>query len=793
MQTHKKTGNEMNIISLALNWYLPYWPLFLILIVLGSAGALVYLNFFATPVYETYATVMVKDEKKGVDESGMGEALQIFPTKNIVENEMEVIHSRKLITDVINQLHLYAPVSEAADFGSLKMHATSAYLSSPITIVAQDPDQVKETGDTDVLFSVNYFPGPNGKASKEIKEVVIDKKAYPMNTWCNTPYGVLKFEKNARQTTDSTGQLYFDLYKTKNLAPTISLNLVVTSENKLSSTMDLTYSDAVPQRGEDIMNHLLLAYNQLSIDEQRGTAANTLAFIETRLKSVRHELDSIEGKIQTFRTNQGVVDLTEQGKQYLENVGTNDRKIADLSMELAALDEMERYANSKDNNTETVPSTMDIPDPVLTDLMQKMYTAKVEYGKLMKTTGENNPAAIELAKVIEQTRPMILEKLRMHRINLEAGKKDLTSTSGNYNSMLRGIPQKEKELLAISREQAIKRSIYDFLLEKREQTALASSSAVSDSKIIDMANSSVLPVSPKKMLVYFAVLVGFLGLGIAYVSAKELLNKKILFRSEIESLTNAPIIAEISANKEDASLIKTGSKVSVVAEQFRHLRAAIALVGRQKELAIKRILVTSSISSEGKTYISTNLARSLALAGNKVVLVDLDIRIPKASSIMGVANEAGVAEFLEGTKTPEEIISSTTDDNLFVIGAGQQKDNSRELILSSRLKSLLQYLSNTFDYIVLDASPIDPVSESYVFSEYCDMTLFVMRHGRTPKAMVQILDSNNKFKALKNPHIVFNGIRSRGVLKRMYGYSYGYGYENVYREKRSRKHKLQHA
>jgi tyrosine-protein kinase Etk/Wzc len=795
MQTNKKTGSETNIVSLAINWYLPYWPLFLILIVVGLAGAWAYLKFYATPVYETYATIMVKDEKKGVDESGAQEALQIYPTKNIVENEMEVIHSRKLMEKVVEQLHLYAPVFEAPG-NKRKINATSAYTSSPITIIARQPDELKETGDTNVYFSVNYFTAGNvvhgiEEGKEKMKEVIIDNKTYPVNTWCSTPYGELKFEPNEKQSDTAGGQLFFRLYKPQNIAPSIISNLEVKSASKLSSTINLTLRDEVPQRGEDILNKLLLAYNLLSIEEKKGTATNTLEFIETRLAKVVKELDSIEQTIQSFRTERGVVDLGEQSKQYLENVGSNDRKIADLSMQLAALDEVERSVTSKENSADVVPATIGIADPVLTDLMQKMYNAKVEYGKLMKTTAENNPFAIEVAKEIEQIRPLILEKLRNHRINLEAGKKDLTSISGGYNSMLRTIPKKERELMNISREQVIKKNIYNYLLEKREQTALASSAANSDSKIVDMAKSSGLPVSPKKSLVYFAVLACSIGIGIGLVSTKEQLNRKILFRSEIESLTIVPVIAEISANKDADSLLNTGSRASVVAEQFRHLRAAYSMFGRQQGIGIKKILVTSSIPGEGKTYISTSLATSLALAGNKVVLVDLDIRIPKTSSIMGVVDKAGIAEFLDGSKKPEEIINNTMHEKLFVIGAGNGKDISRELILSGRLNKLLAYLNTHFDYVVMDASPIDPVSDSYIFSEYCDITLFVIRHGRTPKTIVQRLDSNNKFKALKNPFIIFNGIRSRGILKGMYGYSYGYGYENVYREKQSKKSKLQ--
>ncbi|THU40211.1 polysaccharide biosynthesis tyrosine autokinase [Niastella caeni] len=796
MITNKKTGNEMNFVSVAINWYLPYWPLFLMLIVFALAGAWAYLTYYATPVYETYATIMVKDEKKGVDESGVQEALQIYPIKNIVENEMEVIHSRKLMEKVVEQLHLYAPVFEAPDFKKRKINVTSAYTSSPITITARKPDELKETGEVDVPFSVNYFSNNNagefnGLIKQKVKEVIIDNNAYPINTWCATPYGELKFENNNRQSDTVVAPLFFRLYKPKNRAPAIISNLQVKSSSKLSTTINLTLRDEVPERGEDILNKLLIAYNLLSIEEKEGAAANTLTFIETRLSKVEKELDSIERTVQSFRTDKGIVDLGEQSKQYLENVGSNDRKMADLSMQLAALEEMERYVKSNENKGDVVPATLGISDPVLGELMQRMYNAKVEYEKMMKSTAENNPFAIEVAKEIEQTRPLILEKLRSHRINLDASKKDLASITGSYNSMLRTIPKKERELMNISREQGIKTSIYNYLLEKREQTALASSSAVSDSKIVDMARSSPDPVSPKKTLVYLAVLACSIGLAIGLVSAREMLNKKVLFRSELESLTVTPIIAEISANRKKESLLKTGSKVSVVAEQFRHLRAAIGLIGRQKEINVKRILVTSSISSEGKTYISTSLAKSLALAGKKVVLVDLDIRKPKASSILGVAHIAGVAEFLEGKKLPEEIVADTMDENLYVVGAGRGEDNSRELILSGRLNNLLTFLSPRFDYIILDASPIDPVSESYVFSDYCDLTLFVIRHGRTPKAMVQILDSNNKFRALKNPHIVFNGIRSRGILKGMYGYSYGYGYENVYREKQRRRSKLQ--
>ena len=260
MQTNKKSNDDKNIIAFVINTYLPYWPLFLILLVLCFAGAWAYMRFIAVPVYETNATFVVKDEKKGVDESGALEALQIYPTKNIAENEMEVIRSTSLMETVVKELQLYAPVYEDFDLKDGKFNVTSAYLTSPVSIIAGNPDELKETGDTDVYFSVNYFNtngtvhSDNGDKAK-LKEVVFNNKAYPVNEWCHTPYGELKFVPNSKRTDTVVGPLFFQLFKPKNITQSILLNLVVNTPNKLSSTIDLTLRDAVPKRAQERQQH----------------------------------------------------------------------------------------------------------------------------------------------------------------------------------------------------------------------------------------------------------------------------------------------------------------------------------------------------------------------------------------------------------------------------------------------------------------------------------------------------------------------------------------------------------
>lgn len=763
MSREHKDGGEQNIFSFILFRYLPYWPLFLGLLLFGLAISWGYIHY-TTPLYEASATIMIKDDKKGGEGANVEEALDLFSSKKIVENEIEVLQSFKLMKQVAAELNLYAPIFEE---GPLK--ATSAYSTSPVFIVAKYPEQIS----TDT--AKHYFTLRPGNT------VALDNKVYALNQWIQTPYGELKFVPKNKEITPATNPLFFVLKSTGSAASSFGGALKVNSPSKLSTVVTVSLTDEVPQRAEDVLNKLIEVYNQASVDDKNTLARSTLSFIDKRLNAVEKELDSLESRIQQYRASKGVIDLSAQSRLFLDNVGATDRQVSDLNLKLAVLAEVEKYITSKNADAGITPSTLGVDDPMLSNLVQRLSTAQVEYEKLRRTTGEKNPLVTPLVKEIEEIRPQIMENIRSQRSSLLASKANLTATSGMFNSMLNSIPQKERELADISRQQTIKNNVYSFLLEKREQTALTISSNVSGSKIIDVAKASWTPVSPKTTIIYSAAAICALLLALGIVSAKELLNRRILFRSEVEAYTSIPVVAEIPYVKKKESLLNNKSHGSIAAEQFRQLRAAIGLYNNN--FTQKRLLVTSSISGEGKSYISTNLAVSFAISGKKVALLDLDIRNPKVTSVMGLTGEPGIVEFLTGKKSAKEIINKTEYENLFVIGAGGNSDEAMELILSGKLNDLLLAIQDDFDYIVMDTSPIDPVTDAYVFSDYCDRTLFVVRHGYTPKTIVQLFDENSKVKALKNPVIVFNDVRSRGFLKGThgYGYGYGYGYSSVYR------------
>lgn len=482
MEFTRKTNKEQssNLLGQAIFRFIPYWPLFVALVILALGGAWVYLRF-TTPMYETEATLLIKDEKKGAVESKTIESLDQLSSKKIIENETEVIQSASLIYDVVTQLHLYAPVYQKKEFKRV-----SAFSTSPIRVQLESVD------------NINPVENINFKFNRRDSAVIIDNKSYPVDKWISTTYGKVKFVLNPLSKQAPEGEYSFSLVKPKSIVSSIQQRLKVSTSNKMTSILNLRLIDEDPKRGEAILNELLVGYNKANIQDKNILANNTLKFIEERLKSVEQDLNNIEGKIQRYKSQSNAVDIGTQGRLFLENVSNNDQKLSDINMQLAVLGQVERYVNSSNNSIGVVPSTLGVSDPTLSKLVDKLYTSELEYESLKKTTGENSPTLIAVVDRIEKIKPSIINNIQSQRSSLLASRENLSATNGMYSSVLKAIPEKERELIDINREQGIKNGIYSFLLQKKEETALSYASTVSDSRIIDKAQSSDSPVSPKK-------------------------------------------------------------------------------------------------------------------------------------------------------------------------------------------------------------------------------------------------------------------------------------------------------
>ncbi|MEO8822360.1 MAG: polysaccharide biosynthesis tyrosine autokinase [Ginsengibacter sp.] len=762
-RTKNSEGKEENLMQQFASKYIPYWPLFLLAVVIGAGVAYVYLRY-TTPIYQATATLIIKDEKKGNEESKIVESLDQISSKKIVENEIEIIQSRKLMENVVRKLGLYAPIYKKGD-----VHDILAYTTSPVDIIALYPD------------SLRYYKRIDLNYDNTNREITLNHKyVFPIDSLVTTPYGRLKFVPNKYFTQDTIKQqLYFSLNQPKDVAPGFLSGLKALSASKLSSIVDLSYRDESPLRAENILNQLIDSYQQSANEEKDALARNTLSFVNKRLALVSESLDSIEKNVQQFKSGNQAVDISTQGQLFLQNVSANDQKLGELSTQLAVLDKVDDFVKSNNNSKGgIVPSTLGVEDPMLSQLIDKLYTSELEYDNLKKTVGENNPSLVAIADRINKLKPSILSNIKSMRQSLLASKQNIASTNANYNSILQSVPQKEKELLDISREQQIKSNLYAFLLQKKEESEISYASAVSNSRVVDYAQAGNSPVSPKMMLIYAFSIIVFLGICGAFIFIKEFLTGKILYRNEIESLTSIPILGEIAFDKSKSNIVIEKGTRSFVAEEFRKLRISLSFLGIDN--SHKKILITSSISGEGKSFISSNLAISLSLTGKKVVLVDMDLNNPTIDKVLNVNREEGVTEYLEGQKDPEEIIKNIKEhENLFFISAGLNlPENPSELLSNGKVVELINYLENIFDIVLIDTSPMVLVTDGYLLTGLCDATLYVIRHHYTPKMLIKRIDENIHINPINNPAIIFNGVKMRGFFKNNYGYGYDYVYGN---------------
>lgn len=760
---------ESNIGQQIISKYIPYWPLYILATLLALVAAYVYLHF-ATPVFEASATMIVKDERRGTNDQILDQINQLS-SKKFVENEIEVIQSRALMETVVKKLHLYAPMVQKG-----KVKEADAYLLSPIVVEVSNPDSIIEVDK--VYFSYD----------KNSKTVTLNgKDKYPIGSFVNTEYGMLRFSPNKyyRPSAETERQFYFSLVEPSNVAEDYRHGLKAAAGQQ-SAIVNITCKDIIPQRAVDVLNDLIDEYNLSTISDKNSLAKSTLSFLNERLGILGRDLDSIQKKMQQYKTGSDAVDVSAQGQIFLQNVSAVDQKLGDVNNQMAMLSTLEKSVSNKMTEGGIVPATVGLNDPMLTNLTTKLYNAELEYDKLKKTMGENNPLLQAKADEINKMRPSILENIQNQKASLAASKASLYSTSGGYNSLLRSVPKKERDLLEISRDQAIKNQIYQFLLQKKEETELNLAQTSASVRTVDKAKAGKDPVSPKTKLIYLMAVAGILGLCIGVITIKDLFTGKIMYRTEIEKMTSVPIIGEVAFDKSQSPIVIERGTRSFIAEEFRKLRISLSFLGIDS--SHKKILVTSSISGEGKSFVAANLAVSISLTGKKVALVDLDLNNPTLSKILNVNQEFGAAEVLAGEKKVEEVIKhSEVYENLYFISTGHLPENPTEFLANGRVNSMINYLDNNYDVVIIDTSPSVLVTDAYLLSGLCDATLYIVRHNYTPKMLVKRIDESNRINPLHNPAIIFNGVKIRGIFKNNYGYGYDYVYGNKGRGDKAKK------
>lgn len=750
-----KDKSDNNVFLQLLQRYLPFWPLFVITICISLALAFVYLRS-QIPIYVASAKVLLKDPQKGSSDSKVLDALNIFGDKKIVENEIVVLKSTNIMQEVVRQLHLYARVYNEGKVRSEEIYKSNSpvwFRANPNLPIYQSPKY---------YFSVDW----NRQQITINNQVVHFYDSVLLN---NTSYLI---EPNKEYNKAVKGKNYYVQFNSiEGSASMIIGNLAISAISNQSTVLDVRLETEVPEKGADILTKLFEVYNLTGIKDKSQIAAQTLAFIDDRLYKVTAQLDSVERNVQSYKSRNQVIDLGAQGQLFLDNVADLDKRKSSVDLQLEILNDVNNYINRKGSRSGTVPSVAMVDDPTLVGLLSKLYESELQLEKIKSVSGEKSDQVILAEDQVGRIRNDIRENISNIRRNLLSVKSNINSNLGASRSILSQIPQKERGLIDISRQQSIKNNIYTYLLQKREETAVNSASTIADLRVIEKA-SAYGPVKPVARNYYLTgIVIGFL-LSAFIILVREQFNRKILFRTEIEQKTNVPVIGEIiQVETKDPVVIREGKRTAV-AEQFRSLRTNLSFMALNEDA--KSTLITSNISGEGKSFVSINLAISYTLTDKRVALLELDLRKPRLSKLLGIVRDPGISNYLVGKIPVEDIIKPTAVKNLFVVSAGAIPPNPSELILTQRFREMIAILKSQFDILIIDSAPIGPVSDSLLLKEFVDSTIFVVRHNATPKNVLKRIDSLYEQKVFKNMCIVFNGVKRRG-FGNSYGYGYGYG------------------
>ncbi len=750
-------------IKAALLKYARYWYLFLLGVIISVGIAHLYLRYYAVPQYRVFSTMLIKDDKNGQSLSNV-EALSDLPSfksNQSIDNEIEVLKSKGLMERVVSELDLSIAYFVKGRVKDVEVYGT--YLPLKVVSTKMDSTSVGQsftiTPKADSLFDLTEA---NGKTT-----------SHKFGQQITMPYGSFSVIVIPGKTV-SNNTFVVQIRDAKQVAGYYNGAVAIQLVNKNTSVLSISLTDPIPERARSIINKLMEVYNREAVEDKSTMAANTLKFLDERIGYLTNDIVKVERGVEQYKSGRSITDIATQATDYTAQASTYTKQSSELAIQLSVLESIERYLRQPNSEYSTVPSSLDIKDGTLISLINSFNALQLQRERMLRTIQPNSILMQNANQEIVNLKDKILESLQNIKTGLQITRNQLQSNSGQFQSKIRQVPQQERELANISRQQEIKRNVYAYLLQKREETSLALAATVSAARVLDSAMGGDFPISPNRQATYLMALLFGLSLPALCIYGLGLLNNKVQTQQDVTSITGAPIIGEIVHAKEKDKIVVTKGNRSPVTEIFRLVRANLNFVIGDKENVV--LMVTSSMSGEGKTFFSINFAASLALTSKRVVLVDLDLRAAKVASYMEIPELPGVSDYLteDGLTLDDIIKTSDKAPNLSVITAGFLPSSPAELLMTPKFSHFIQELKRSFDYIILDTSPVGLVAEALTLNRLVDYTIYVVRYNFTFKSQLNIIRNASRQKSLKNLMIVMNDAKQQNGQN--YGYGYGYGY-----------------
>ena len=778
-ENEEKSSFDFAVIytTLILNWK---WFVLSLIICLGAAH--IYLRY-ATPIYQAAAKLLIKEEQNGRRGNSIQSSanLGIISNSNGIDNEMEILKSRTLAQQAVYDLKLYTTyrhegrIKDHLIYGEQEVNVDMDYehlkkLNAPMNFkITREGRNYHVVGSYFVPIDDNsYNPGP----------ITVDKVITALPATLGTRVGMVKFTQNGNYMLRDGESL-----KVTMIAPEIAAgkyvgSLSVSPSTKATSIAQLVITDEIPQRAIDYLKQLAIVYNRQANEDKNQIAVRTEQFINQRLEKINAELGNTEGQLESYKKRNNMVQLSMNASTAFSNADSYAQKLNEANTQVALLDELTKYMNEPSNRHQPIPSNVGLNDASATSLINKYNEIALQRNQLLHSASESSPTVTPLTSQLDDLQASIKRAMSQARAGLNIQRNSIASQQGKYQGQISNTPEQERILTQIGRQQEVKSGLYLMLLQKREENSISLAATADKGKLIDNPVFAG-KVTPKDSII---LIIAF-GLGLAIPALILFLlaffRYKIEGHDDVAKLTKLPIIADVAIAsdraKTKADIVVHENKNNLMEEIFRSLRTNLQFLMKEHD---KVILMTSTTSGEGKTFIASNVAISFALLGKKVVLVGLDIRKPRLAELFeiddhhhGITNLL-IKDNITWDDVNKQIVNSGVNNNLDLLMAGPVPPNPGELVTRKSLEETMDILKEHYDYIIIDTAPVGLVTDTLALGRIANATVYVCRADYTQKSSFGLINGLAYEKKMPNMSIVLNGV---DLSKKKYGYYYGYG------------------
>ena len=763
------------------------WKWFLLSTIICLGLGMIYLRY-KSPVYNTTAKLLIKDDQNGGRSRGGGamQALENMSNLGIIsnsygiENEQEIITSSSIAEQTIRDLKIYVDYYLK---GSIKSQLL--YKEQPINV---DMDAVHlDKLNAPVKLEITNNDGKyqvKGEYYIPINEINsdgpfdIDKTITSLPATIQTRAGAIILTKNNGFVLEDGHTMKAIINSPRVQAAKYIDNFSVELTSKQAAVLNLQLKDKNIRRSMDYLAQLVECYNRQANEDKNEIAVRTEAFINDRLTKINAELSSTDGELESYKKRNRLMQLQLDATATSENTSAYEQKLTEANTQIALINSLIQFANRPGNQHQVLPSNVGLQDEASTSLINEYNKIALERNRLLRTASENSPVVMELTTQLNDMQLSIKQALQQARKNIEIQRNAINSQLGQYNTEVSKVPEQERILTLIGRQQEVKSGLYLMLLQKREENSISLAATADKGKLIEMPQYAG-KVSPKGSLI---MLIAFaLGIcipaGILYLI--NFFRYRIEGHDDVTALTSLPIIADIPVASDKAKgradIVVHENTNNQMEEIFRSMRTNVQFMLQPGENVL---MFTSSTSGEGKTFVAANLAVSFALLGKKVVLVGLDIRKPRLAELFKIKNHHNGITRLLTLDAPDwndisgEILPSEVNNNLDLLMAGPVPPNPAELVSRASLEQVITQLKQHYDYVVIDTAPVGLVTDTLQIGKWANLTIYMCRADYTPKAYFGIINSLAEEKKLPNPCLAINAI---DMSLKKYGYQYGYG------------------